>query len=124
MRTNKFIGIYQAEGTLWGEIKYVWRKLSTKKSCSLCDITHSGLSEKTNWQSCRAQLPIPFELIHLNERSTELLDVSKGRTPCVLAQSNEGYSMVFDDLQLQNFHGRPEQLIEALNVYLSSQEEA
>ena len=122
METEKFIGIYDAEGTFWGELKYAWKKLTAKASCSLCDITHKGLSEHSDWQNCRAELPVPFEVIHLNERSAELLQFSSGKTPCVLAQSQKGYSLVLDDEQLKAFQGQPRQLVQALKAYLFSQE--
>jgi hypothetical protein len=36
----KFVGIYNADGTILGEISYVAKKLAGRGSCALCDITH------------------------------------------------------------------------------------
>ena len=33
-------GIYNADGTFFGELGYVIAKLGGKRSCSLCDVTH------------------------------------------------------------------------------------
>ena len=47
---QKIIGIYNANGSLLGEMRYVFDKVFLKKHCALCDITH-GMSykAKTTW---------------------------------------------------------------------------
>jgi len=42
-------GIYNAEGTLLGELKYLFMKLSGRGSCALCDITHTFAWKKPSF---------------------------------------------------------------------------
>ncbi len=41
-----YYGIYNAAGTLSGELRYVFGKLAGTTSCSLCDITHTWTGKK------------------------------------------------------------------------------
>ena len=36
----KFVGLYNADGSLMGELRYARAKLTNSASCSLCDLTH------------------------------------------------------------------------------------
>jgi hypothetical protein len=61
MRYSELVGVYHAEGSLLGELRYVWGKLRGTAHCALCDITHGRLSEKSAFKSLRERLPVPSE---------------------------------------------------------------
>ena len=42
----KIYCIYNAEGSIFGELKYFYNKYIRDIKCSMCDITHNTLSEK------------------------------------------------------------------------------
>jgi len=103
-------GIYEANGSLTGEIAYVVGKALGTAHCALCDITHGRLREKATWRACRDALPVPFEAVHLDERSPEVADATAGRTPCVVAHTANGIEMLVDADALEACDGDPERL--------------
>ena len=46
----KIYCIYNAEGSIFGELKYLYNKYIRDIKCSMCDITHNTLSEKREWK--------------------------------------------------------------------------
>ena len=48
-----------------------------------------------------AGLPVPFDAVHLNERSAEVRAATEGLTPCVVAHTRDGLEVVLaaDDLR-------------------------
>jgi hypothetical protein len=84
-RVLALTGIYDADGTLVGEVRYVVMHLLGRAECVLCDITHGPLRRKAAFDDLRGRLGIPFETVHRDERSPEVAAVSEGRLPCVVA---------------------------------------
>ena len=69
---TELVGVYDADGGLLGEAAYVWGKLRGTKHCGLCDITHSTVRRKGEWDRMVASLPVPVRLLHLNELDDDL----------------------------------------------------
>lgn len=67
MAIHEFIGVYHADGGLRGEVRYVVGHLLGRTECALCDITHSPIRRKKQWDGFVADLGVPFRLLHLNE---------------------------------------------------------
>jgi hypothetical protein len=88
----RLIGVYHADGGLKGEVVYLAGKLTGSAHCALCDITHGtvAVTGKKAWKRYCGGLPVPFDLVHLNERDTTLHALTDGRTPCVLAETRQG----------------------------------
>ena len=102
MRYRELVGVYHADGSLIGELRYVWGKLWGTAHCALCDITHGAVREKAAFQACREKLPIPLRTVHLDERSADLVEATEGRTPCVVGQTVEGWELVLDAEALES----------------------
>lgn len=83
---DRLIGVYHADGGLSGELRYVWGLLARGRHCELCDLTHAGVRRRPEWDAIVSQLGVPFQLVHLNERTDAVVSASAGRTPCVLAE--------------------------------------
>jgi hypothetical protein len=116
---RRLIGVYNASGTPWGELTY-WLKARTGIAhCALCDITHGSLREKTEWRECRAQLQVPFDTVHLNERDDTLRAFTQGRTPCVVAETSDGLVMLVDAAGLSSCGGSPTRLGEMITANAS-----
>ena len=98
-RVDRLVGIYHANGTLWGEFSYWVKARVGGAHCSLCDITHGSVREKPEWQTCKASLPVPMVTLHLDERDEALAAFTDGRTPCVVAETTEGFVLVVDDAE-------------------------
>jgi hypothetical protein len=99
---NKLYGIYHADGGLVGELAYIFGKYTGNVHCSLCDITHNKITMKKEWKSFCKEFPIPFDLLHLNERSKDLILESDNQTPCILAQTENKIFILLSAEELEN----------------------
>ena len=124
---KRLIGVYKADGGLFGEISYFLGHLVGVKECSLCDITHSQVAKKRAFKQFEARLHethgLQMRLVHMNERSDAELAASKGREPCVLLEYQDGsISMFLDYEELKAAGGKVdsfEKLVESrLGIYL------
>ena len=93
---RELVGVYHADGSLVGELRYLWGKFRGTAHCALCDITHATVREKAAFKACRSRLPIPLRVLHLDERSEDLIEATEGRTPCVVGKAPDGWQMVLD----------------------------
>ena len=110
----RFIGVYHADGSLLGEVRYLFTKLVGSGSCSLCDITHSGLSKNKIWRNCEKELPVPIDFLHLDELTPELEALTRNQTPCVVAEDSTQLRIAVSAEQLNNLIGQPEALFQKL----------
>lgn len=114
---TSLIGVYDADGTLAGEVRYwIGAHLTGTAHCALCEITHGLLREKARWREAVARLPVPFEAVHLDERSPEVEEASEGMTPCVLAVRADGsVESLLGPGDLEAMGGDPTRLAAALS---------
>lgn len=86
---TSLVGVYDADGGLRGELAYLAGKIAGRH-CSLCDITHSPVRRRRAWDAYVAGLPVPFEVLHRNERTADIEAVTIGKEPCVVARADDG----------------------------------
>jgi hypothetical protein len=86
----RLVGVFDANGGLLGELSYVVGKAIGRAHCGLCDITHSPWRRKPEWDRFTHALPVPFELVHRDERDAAVLAATAGQTPCVVAVMTNG----------------------------------
>jgi len=111
---RKLTGVYNARGTLAGELAYAVGKLSGRVHCGLCDITHGlWLRERAEWREQRVRLPVPFELVHLDERSPEVVRACPA-APCVLAHTDDGVVALLGPAEIDACAGGPQALVAAV----------
>jgi hypothetical protein len=115
----RLVGVYDANGSIPGEIAYwVGARLGTRH-CALCEITHGLFREKARWREVVEALPLPFEAVHLDERSPEVAEASDGRTPCVLAAHADGsVDLLLGPEELEVMGGDPSRLAAGLSEAL------
>ncbi|MFD6418873.1 hypothetical protein [Streptomyces sp. NPDC060194] len=113
---QRLTGVYQADGGLIGEIGYAVRKATGRGHCALCDVTHRGIRAKPEWTAWVASLPVPFDLVHLNERSAEVRAFTDGITPCVVAHTGQGLRLVLDRTALPRTAGDVDACAAALSA--------
>jgi hypothetical protein len=111
---RRLVGVYDADHTLTGEIAYWVGARLGRRHCSLCDITHGLFSEKTEWKSCKAGLPIPFETFHRDDQPASVRAATGGRTPIVVAETDDGIVELLEATDLAHCQGSPQRLIEAV----------
>ncbi len=120
MNVTKISGVYQADGGVLGELRYVVGKLRGSAHCALCDITHGLTGKKAAFSRCEKSLGVPVELVHLNERSPALRQFTEGKTPCVVGHGGSGLVMLLDAHALNGLTGSVVQFEAALREALAS----
>ncbi len=87
----RYLGVYDADGGLAGELRYVIGHLLGTTACALCDITHSSVRRKPAWDRMVATLGAPFDLRHRNELTeAERHATAAMQLPYVAAQLGDG----------------------------------
>ncbi|MBH0053222.1 hypothetical protein I6E74_03450 [Salinibacterium sp. SWN139] len=91
MAIIRYTGIYNADGGVWGETRYVIGHMLGTAACSLCDITHSPIRRKPEWDAMVRRLGVPLEVRHRNEiTEAETAFVATVELPVVLAHHDDG----------------------------------
>jgi hypothetical protein len=111
---TEFIGVYNAESTVLGEVSYWIGARLGLRHCSLCDITHGLFTKRAEWQECESALPIPFATFHINDAPVEVTVAANGRYPSVLGRSHSGIHIVVDADELEQCNGSPQELLNRL----------
>ncbi|MEM7158006.1 MAG: hypothetical protein AAF799_34510 [Myxococcota bacterium] len=118
----KLTGVYHADGSLLGELRYVFGKLRGTAHCALCDITHGSVRKKRSFRDLEQALAVPLELVHLDERSPEIAAFTEGRTPAVVGHTDAGLVMLLgaDQLELDGevprFHEALDQAVQTAGL--------
>ncbi|MCC5952122.1 MAG: hypothetical protein JJU45_08515 [Acidimicrobiia bacterium] len=111
---TELIGVYHAEGTLRGELRYWIGARLGRAHCALCDITHGTFKEKESWRSCTADLPVPFLTYHLDDRPADVRAATERSSPAVLARTAVGVHALLGPAELERLDGDPQRLAEAI----------
>ncbi len=110
-----FVGIYDADGGLSGELRYVAGKLLGRGKCALCDITHgwNPMGSKS-WKQARSVSDVDLELVHRNEASAEQLAATTG-LPAIVRHRDGHWSEIATASELAQYVGAPDALLERLD---------
>lgn len=120
-RINRLVGVYNAEGTLRGELTYWVGARLGRTHCALCDITHGSVRERTDWQQCRAGLPVPFDTYHRNDQPSGVRNLVGAHLPAVVADTDQGLRPLLGPDDLAACRASPEQLADALTLAAQEQ---
>ena len=98
--------IYNAEGSLAGELRYALTKALGGATCALCDITHGWNPRgKRVWRDCGG-LPKSVQWLHKDEVSPELCVAIANQTlPCVIADLGGRIELLLDCAELESCNG-------------------
>ena len=111
---ERLVGVYDADGTLFGEVAYVVGHLLGRRSCALCDITHGGVRRRPAFDEAAATLGIPFDLVHRDERTPTLVALTDGALPCVVAEGSGDQVVLVDRAALAACGKDPAALVSAI----------
>ena len=101
----ELVGVYQADGGLWGEARYLARKLFAGGHCALCDLSHAVVIPRRSFGHAVSRLGVPMRLLHLNERDAALVAFTEGRTPCIVGRDAKGWLMLVEAKMLSKLNG-------------------
>lgn len=88
---ERLVGVYDADGGIVGEARYVIGHLFGRAECALCDITHSPVRRKAAWVALVDEFPVSLRAVHRNELPPELeAVVVSTRLPAVYAVRTDG----------------------------------
>lgn len=117
-RVIEFIGVYDADSTLIGEVSYwIGARLGTAH-CSLCELTHGLFMERREWRECSADLGVPFTTFHRNDAPDDVLAALNGSFPAVLVRTTDGLFHILTNQALESFEGRTADFAQWLTAYL------
>lgn len=104
-RVTEFVGVYDADATLLGEVSYwIGARLGTRH-CSLCELTHGLFTVRNEWKECRRSLSVPVVTHHRNDAPTDVLEAASGVFPVVLARTPGLLTVVLSPDDLEAFGG-------------------
>ncbi len=86
-RIVSLVGVYDADSTLRGELAYWVGARLGRAHCALCDITHGLVRERSEWRTCQASLPVPFETYHRDDQPDTIRVALEGVAPAVVART-------------------------------------
>ena len=112
----RIVGIYNADGGVIGEMKYIAGKVIGQAHCSLCDVTHSPARRKKSWDAMVRTLPYEFVLLHRNELPPNLQQFAAADLPIVVMEDGQNLRVLLSDEQISACDGDPDRLAEALNA--------
>ena len=112
----RLIGVYNAEGTVRGELAYwVGRRLG-RVHCALCDITHGSVRERSDWRAARSGLPVPFDTYHRDDQPPAARALAGNELPVVLGERSDGVMVpLLGPFDLDGCHGSPVTLVDAIH---------
>ena len=113
---RRLVGVYDADGTLRGELTYWVGARLGRAHCALCDITHGNIREKDGWKACKLGLPVPFDTYHRNDQPDDVRAVLAGVYPAVLADTDDGPVVLLGPAELDACHASPDRLVEAIEA--------
>lgn len=91
---TRVIGVYDAEGTLTGELLYLWRRTFSAEHCALCDISHGSFRRRPEWDRCASAFTdrrgLAMELFHLDDAPVSVTGHRDFAAPSVFFEFSDG----------------------------------
>lgn len=113
-RIVRLVGVYDADGTVRGELAYWVGARLGRRHCSLCEITHGSVRERPQWKVCRAGLPVPFETFHRDDQPDAVRDAAGGQAPVIVAETGAGHVLLLGAEDLEACGGSIDRLVDAI----------
>ncbi len=104
MGADRLTFVYDADGTVFGEIAYLFRSRFKGEHCSLCDITHTWHGKRREFTSCEGRLRLPIEYLHRNDLGVEYASIVDA-LPTVLAHVGDEWIVLLAPDQIDTFDG-------------------
>ncbi len=117
VRGVQLVGIYDADGTLAGELRYALGKLTGRSSCALCNITHGwNPMGSRRWRQACAASSVELELVHRDDATPEQLGAATA-LPSIVGSHGHGWEEALTAAEIATFKGDPEGLLARLAAW-------
>ena len=108
---RQIVGIYNADGSIGGELSYALAKLTRRGSCELCDVTHGwNPLGKRSWKAAVERCSLDMKFIHRDEALPDQLSAA-GQLPAVVMSSHDGWRVLMTNSEFAIFKSDPGELI-------------
>lgn len=88
---SELVMVYDADGSLSGELIYITKKLLGFGHCAACTISHGSRKEKPEFSELKQNgWGVPLRNIHRDEMDESLEDALRGQLPCIAARLISG----------------------------------
>jgi len=116
---TQYFAIYDADGSLAGELAYALGTLAGARRCALCDISHGWNPQgKAAWRT-GAQLACGLQWLHRDEQTPAMAEYTRGRLPLVIAQTGDRFATLLDADGLAACDGDYETFTAALGAVIT-----
>jgi len=116
---RRLVGVYDADGTVWGEFAYWVGARLGRAHCSLCDITHGTFRVRSEWTICRDGLPVPFDTYHRDDQPADVRSAVAGVAPVVVAVTDDGVVPLLDPEAVDRCAGDVGRLLASLDAAIA-----
>lgn len=113
---RRLVGVYNANGSVRGELAYFVGARLGRAHCALCDITHGLVRERAEWKACRAAMPVPFDTYHRDDQPDGVRAAYSRGLPVVLAETDRGFVELLGPDELAACAASVDRLSEAIDA--------
>jgi hypothetical protein len=122
-RLTRLIGVYDADGSILGELSYFVQARIGRAHCDLCDITHGRVRERADWRAARDRLEVPFATFHRDDQPDSVRTAVGGAAPVVVAELSDGAVVpLLGRDALARCGGSPDRLVDAVRAALEERD--
>ena len=101
----RIVGIYNADGSILGELNFAIGKVTGKSDCGLCDLTHGwNPLGKLSWRNACSASSIEIELVHRDELTSDQTEAA-GDLPAVIALLDGTWRKLMSGEEISSFKG-------------------
>jgi hypothetical protein len=90
MTIERLSYVYDADGSLVGELRYYFSSLFGRAHCGLCDVTHTRVGRRAAHTACAERIGVPITYYHRDDVPADVADAAGGRWPAVVGHDSAG----------------------------------
>jgi len=116
---TRIIGVYNANGSIFGEVQFAINKLLGKTNCGLCELTHGwNPFGRSSWKDACSFSDIGIELLHRDEL-TDDQSKAAGDLPAVIAEGAGEWEKIMTAEDIRSFIGDASGFLTRINELVS-----
>ena len=104
MAISEIFFVYDADGSIVGEVRYWVGTLFGAEHCSLCDVTHTRWGRRKEFVECADRLGVPIAYLHRDDVPADISAVAPG-WPCVVGRAGDEMVVLLDPDELAGLAG-------------------
>jgi hypothetical protein len=113
---RSIVGVYDADGTLAGEVRYWFGARIGRAHCDLCDISHGTFRAKAQWRALVESSRVPLVTWHRDDAPPDVLAATGGRLAAVVAVTDDGERLLLGPEHLAALGGDVARFAEAVDA--------